>query len=63
LSYKLSKQLVGLTQFKINDQLQLGYSYTATGGPLKRVELGSHEIMVSYLFVYNKKNIVSPRYF
>ena len=62
-SYKLARQLVGITQFKINEQLQFGYSYTATGGPLKRVELGSHEIMVSYLFLYSKKNIVSPRYF
>lgn len=62
-SYKLARQLVGITQFKINEQLQFGYSYTATGGPLKRVELGSHEIMVSYLFLYSKKNVVSPRYF
>jgi type IX secretion system PorP/SprF family membrane protein len=63
VSYKSAKQVIGITQFKINDQLQCGYSYTITGGPLKTAELGSHEFMVSYLFQYNKKGIVSPRYF
>jgi len=62
-SYKSSNQLVGFTQFKINDQLQAGYSYTMTNGPIRVVELGSHEFMVSYRFLYNKRGVVSPRYF
>ncbi len=63
LSYKSSKQVVMLTQFKINDQLQFGYSYTITAGPIRTVELGSHEVMVNYRFWFNKKGVVSPRYF
>ncbi len=63
LSYKSSKQVVLITQFKINDQLQFGYSYTITAGPIRTVELGSHEIMLNYRFWFHKKGVVSPRYF
>ena len=63
LSYKLSKQVVMLTQFKISDQLQFGYSYTITAGPIRTAELGSHEVMLNYRFWFNKKGVVSPRYF
>lgn len=62
-SYKSSKQMVFLTQFKINDQLQAGYSYSVSGGPLRVIQLGSHEFMVSYRFLFNKKGVISPRYF
>lgn len=63
LSYKSSKQIVMLTQFKVNDQFQVGYSYTVSAGPIRTVELGSHEVMVNYRFWFNKKGVVSPRYF
>ncbi len=63
LSYKSSKQIVTLAQFKINDQLQFGYSYTVSAGPIRTAELGSHELMVNYRFWFNKKGVVSPRYF
>jgi type IX secretion system PorP/SprF family membrane protein len=63
LSYRSSKQLVLLTQFKINDQFQFGYSYTITAGPIRTVELGSHEVMLNYRFWFNKRGVISPRYF
>lgn len=63
LSYKSSKQIVMLTQFKINDQLQFGYSYTISAGPIRTAELGSHEVMLNYRFWFNKKGVISPRYF
>jgi type IX secretion system PorP/SprF family membrane protein len=63
LSYKSSKQVIMITQFKINDQLQFGYSYTISAGPIRTVELGSHEILVHYRFWFNKKGVISPRYF
>jgi type IX secretion system PorP/SprF family membrane protein len=63
LSYKSSKQIVMMTQFKINDQIQFGYSYTVSAGPIRTVELGSHEVMLNYRFWFNKKGVVSPRYF
>jgi type IX secretion system PorP/SprF family membrane protein len=63
LSYKSSRQIGLLTQFQITDQIQFGYSYTISAGHIRTVELGSHEIMLNYRFWYNKKGIVSPRYF
>jgi len=62
-SYKSSKQVVMITQFKISDQFQFGYSYTISAGPIRTAELGSHEVMLNYRFWFNKKGVVSPRYF
>ncbi|MFM7195933.1 MAG: type IX secretion system membrane protein PorP/SprF [Bacteroidota bacterium] len=62
-SFKSSKSVVTLLQFKVNDQLQLGYTYTITTGPLRTVELGTHEFMVNYRFWFNKRGVVTPRYF
>lgn len=62
-SYKSSKQVVLLSQVQATEQIQIGYSYTISAGPIRTVELGSHEIMLNYRFLYNKKGVVSPRYF
>ena len=63
ISYKSTKTVSLILQAQVTDQLQFGYSYQVTAGPIRVVELGSHEIMVNYRFKYNKKNVVSPRYF
>lgn len=63
LSYKSSKTVSLITQAQVTDQIQFGYSYQITAGPIRVVELGSHEVMISYRFKYNKKGLVSPRYF
>ena len=63
MSYKSSKQVVLMTQFQITDPLQFGYSYTISAGPIRNVELGSHELMINYRFWFNKKGMISPRYF
>jgi type IX secretion system PorP/SprF family membrane protein len=63
VSYKSSKQVSLMTQVQLTDQIQFGYSYSITAGPLRTVELGSHEIMINYRFWFNDKGILSPRYF
>lgn len=63
VSYKSSKTVSLITQAQVTDQIQFGYSYQITAGPIREVELGSHEIMVNYRFKYNKKGLTSPRYF
>jgi type IX secretion system PorP/SprF family membrane protein len=63
VSYKSSSQVALMSQMQINDQFQFGYSYTITAGPIRTVELGSHEIMLNYRFRFFKKGVVSPRYF
>ena len=63
VSYKSSRQIALITQVKLTDQLQFGYSYSISAGPVRTVELGSHEIMLNYRFWFNEKGVVSPRYF
>lgn len=63
LSYKSSKQVAVMTQVQLTDQLQFGYSYNITAGYIRTVELGSHEVMVNYRFLFHKKGVLSPRYF
>jgi type IX secretion system PorP/SprF family membrane protein len=52
---------VGIVQVKVTPQLGVGYSYHYSLR-LGTYEGGTHEIMVNYLFWYNKKRFVTPRY-
>ena len=63
LSYKSTKTVSLILQAQVTDQIQFGYAYQITAGPIRVVELGSHEIMLNYRFQFNKKGLVSPRYF
>ncbi len=62
-SYHTSKAINVLIDLQLTDQLRLGYSYTAALGEIKSVEIGSHEIFLGYIFKFNSRGIVSPRYF
>jgi type IX secretion system PorP/SprF family membrane protein len=63
LSYRSSKAMNFMTEIQITDQLRFGYSYGAAFGPIRQVEIGSHEFFVGYILNYKMKGIVSPRYF
>ncbi|MFY0594255.1 type IX secretion system membrane protein PorP/SprF [Roseivirga sp.] len=64
LSYRSFDSFDALFQVQVNKQFQFGYSYDfATTTDLRRVNSGSHEIMLQYTFVFGKKKIISPRYF
>jgi type IX secretion system PorP/SprF family membrane protein len=54
--------IVGIIQAKLTPQLSLGYSYEYTLAAISAYETGTHEVMLSYLFWYNKKRFVTPRY-
>ena len=64
ISWRTFDSFDAILQFQVNEQLQVGYSYDfATTTDLKRVNGGSHELMVSYRFTFSKSRIVTPRYF
>ena len=63
ISYHTSQALNFIVDLQLTDQLRLGYSYTAALGEIKSAEIGSHEIFLGYIFKFNSKGIVSPRYF
>ena len=48
---------------QISNQLRLAYAYDYTISELKKFTSGSHEISLGYDFSFNKKNIVTPRFF
>lgn len=64
LSYRSFDSFDALIQVQVSKQFQFGYAYDfATTTDLRRVNAGSHELMIQYTFVYGKKKIISPRYF
>ncbi len=61
LSYRTSKMMIGMLEFQLNKQLKFGYAYDWTMSNLNNK--GSHELMLRYEFGFEKKRMVSPRYF
>lgn len=64
VSYRSLDSFDALFQIQISPQFQLGYSYDfLTTTDLSRVNSGSHEIMINYIFNLKSNKIVTPRYF
>jgi type IX secretion system PorP/SprF family membrane protein len=64
VSYRSLESVDFLFQIQITDQFQLGYAYDlSTGSELARVNNGSHEIMLNFVFNRRSDKIVTPRYF
>ncbi|UXX79706.1 type IX secretion system membrane protein PorP/SprF [Reichenbachiella carrageenanivorans] len=64
LSYRSMDSFDALFQIQVTPQFQLGYSYDfLTTTDLSRVNSGSHEIMINYVFNVKSDKIVTPRYF
>ncbi len=63
-SLKVMNAIDVLTEVQVTRQLRVGYAYAYTINELRVVDLGSHEVMVSYRFLYPPKDgLISPRYF
>jgi hypothetical protein len=63
VSYKFINTVALITQVQLTDQLRFGYSYSMATGQLKQAELGSHELLLQYNFLFRKKGVITPRYF
>ncbi|MEQ8903722.1 type IX secretion system membrane protein PorP/SprF [Ekhidna sp.] len=63
VSYRSFDSIDLLLELQLNTQLRLGYAYDITTSDLRKVNSGSHEIMLNYRFVFAKSKIVTPRYF
>ncbi|UXP33997.1 type IX secretion system membrane protein PorP/SprF [Reichenbachiella agarivorans] len=64
ISYRSLDSFDALFQIQVTPQFQLGYSYDfLTTSELSRVNSGSHEIMINYVFKRKGDKIVTPRYF
>lgn len=63
VSYRSFDSIDLLLELQVNQQLRFGYAYDFTTSDLRKVNSGSHEIMLNYRFVFSKSKIVTPRYF
>lgn len=61
--YRIGDSFGTILQYQFNDQFKAGYAFDLTTSELGSYNSGTHEIMVSYDFGYNKIKVKSPRYF
>jgi type IX secretion system PorP/SprF family membrane protein len=62
-SYRSGDSFAGMFQIQLTSQFRLGYSYDYTLTELSAYSNGTHEINLGYDFSFNKKKVVTPRYF
>jgi len=62
-SYRSMESVDILLELQINNQFRVGYSYDFLTNDLGKVNAGSHELMLNYLFRYSKSRVITPRYF
>jgi type IX secretion system PorP/SprF family membrane protein len=62
MGYRNENMLVGILQLQLNHQIRLGYSYDFELGSIGKYMNGSHEIVLSYLFRYERR-VIGPRQF
>ena len=64
MSYRALESVDALLQIQLNERLQFGYAYDIpANSEMGRVNNGSHEIMLNYVFNLRSGNVASPRYF
>lgn len=61
--YRSGDAVAALFGLQLRKNILLGYSYDYTLTPLKTYNSGTHEISLRYNFGYNKKLVISTRYF
>ena len=63
-SWRSFESIDAMFMIKVNERLQFGYSYDfATSGELRRVNVGSHEIVLRYSIPRQIKKFITPRYY
>ncbi len=62
-SYRTSDSWSAIMAIQMNKQMRIGYSYDYTLTDLNQFNSGTHEITLGYDFSFDKKKVVTPRYF
>ena len=63
VSYRLDDSFSGIVGFQATPEFRIGYAYDAVTSEINNVAPSSHEIMITYNILRNKKALRSPRYF
>ncbi|MCB9230617.1 MAG: type IX secretion system membrane protein PorP/SprF [Bacteroidia bacterium] len=62
-SYRTGDGIIGLFEYQINQQLKIGYAYDYPFTELRKYTSGTHEIAITYDFIFGNDAVVSPRVF
>ena len=60
---RVKESVGGFIQYQIANQLKMGYAIDLPINGMRGLNVGSHEVMLTYSFVRQQKGIISPRYF
>jgi len=63
VSYRLDDSFSGLVGFQATPDFRIGYAYDAVTSEINNVAPASHEIILTYNIIFNKRVLRSPRYF
>lgn len=63
VSYRLDDSFSGIVGFQATPDFRIGYAYDAVTSEINNVAPASHEIVLSYNLIFNKRVLRSPRYF
>ena len=58
-SYRTNESASALLGLTVKDKLSIGYSYDMLTSKIRTYTSGSHEIMITYQFIKNKKKLDS----
>jgi type IX secretion system PorP/SprF family membrane protein len=61
VAYRIDASLGYLMKIRVVPQLQVGYAYDFPTGSLTQLNNGSHELMLHYVFRFERSGIKSPR--
>jgi type IX secretion system PorP/SprF family membrane protein len=61
--YRLGNAFGFMAQYRFNEQLRAGYAFDLTTTQIGAYNAGTHEIMISYDFMFTQGRTISPRYF
>lgn len=62
-AYRIEDSMSFLIHYQLTQQLRVGYAYDMTESELRKYNQGTHEVMIAYDFQFNKKKVMTPRYF
>ena len=63
VSYRYDDSFSGIVGFQATPEFRIGYAYDAVTSEINNIAPSSHEIIITYNILRNKKALRSPRYF
>jgi type IX secretion system PorP/SprF family membrane protein len=63
VSYRYGSGVIGMVEIQASQRFRIGYAYDMALTKIRSYSSGTHEAMLRYEFGFDKKKVISPRYF